>query len=180
MALNYAMPVAAFHVVCGDDLSPAATAKALAHVANGYGTIFAGKHGVGGDNQQVGVLLAQELGMPHVSVVVSLEPGDGKVIARREIEGGLEVVECPLPAVFTCQKGLNEPRYPSLKGIMQARKKPLTEIPLADTGAPQEGLSWRAVTLPPPRQAGRILEGEPREQVAELVRILREEVKVIA
>ena len=96
--------------------------------------------------------------MPHVGSVIKLEVGDGKVTAHREIEGAHEVVECALPAVLTAQKGLNEPRYASLKGIMAAKKKPIAEKKLAELGVPeadpaQAKTRWRKLELPPARQA---------------------------
>ena len=108
--------------------------------------------------------------------------GDGS----REVEGGTESVSFELPAVVTAQKGLNEPRYASLKGIMAVKKKVVPEWTLADLGvdaasvAPA-GAALRTLeaTLPPPRAAGKMLEGEPADTVRELVRLLREEAKVI-
>ncbi len=171
------------HVLVEEDLDPRATAAVLAAVAqkDEYGMIFAGKHAVGTDQQQVGVLLAENLGWPHVSVVVNLVHGTNDLKAKREIEGGIEEVKCSLPAVLTCQKGLNEPRYPSLRGIMQAKKKPMETWPLAEMSVPIDNeSSLVGISLPPPREAGRLLEGEPPEQVAELVRILADEKKVLS
>ena len=107
-------------------------------------------------------------------------------MAHREIEGGSEVVEVPLPAVITCQKGLNEPRYASLKGIMKAKKKPLeTKAPADIDASPDEvgkaGAKTTVLTMAPPpeREAGRIVEGEPEDAAKEVVKLLREEAKVI-
>ena len=104
-----------------------------------------------------------------------LEIAAGAGIAEREIEGGVEVVEFPLPAVLTTDKGLNEPRYPALKGIMAAKKKPLDVKPMAPGPG---GLEILALTPPPERQAGKIV-GEGSGAVPELVRLLREEAKVL-
>jgi electron transfer flavoprotein beta subunit len=108
------------------------------------------------------------------------------VTCTREIEGGAEVVKTSLPAVFTCQKGLNEPRYPSLKGIMQAKKKEVTTYSAADLGLDGSSVGSGAAAfelkkyeLPPPRPAGRVLSGEIPDQVKELVQLLHEEAKVI-
>ena len=146
-----------------------------------------GKHGVGDDNQQVGALLAALAGVPAVTVVTGLEfPEPGVALCQREIEGGTEVVRCPLPAVFTCQKGLNEPRYPSLKGIMAAKKKEVLTWGAADLGLDPASVGSAAAAfrlksyeLPPPRPAGRVLSGELDDQVKELVHLLRDESKVL-
>jgi len=152
------------------------TAKALAAAAKGgsYDFFWFGQKGVGHDESLVGPMFAELMGVPHVANVIKLEVGDGKITADREIEGAHEVVECALPAVLTAQKGLNEPRYASLKGIMAAKKKPLEEKPASvDAPAAQAALSY-----PPERQAGRIV-GEGPDAVPELLRLLRTEAKVI-
>ncbi len=148
--------------------------------------VFFGKHGVGGDNQQVHAIVAEKLGWPQVTVVTKLEIGDGRLRAEREIEGGIEVVETPLPAVIGAQKGLNEPRYPKLQSIMQAKKKPLViktfadfGLTAAEVGPEAAGLMITALRLPPPRQAGRKITGDPAQQVGELMAALQNEVKVI-
>jgi electron transfer flavoprotein beta subunit len=123
-----------------------------------------------------------------VSVVseLTLDAGNGAGQAKRDIEGGKEVVEFPLPAVVTAQKGLNEPRYPSFRGIRQARKKPFNEWTVGDVGleAGEVGTAGAKVqivevTPPPERPPGRIVEGEPEEAAREVVRLLRDEAKVI-
>src|SRR6266568_3763681 len=120
-------------------------------------------------------MVAELLGLPCVTTVAHLEIQGGRGTAEREIEGGVEVVEFPLPAVLTADKGLNEPRYPALKGIMAAKKKPLDVKPIAlGVG----GLEIVAMTLPPERKEGRIV-GEGAAAVPELVRLLREEAKVL-
>jgi len=137
--------------------------------------VFFGKQSVDYDDGAVGVMVAEMLGLPSVSVVVKLEISGGKAVAEREIEGGREVLETTLPAVFTAQKGLNEPRYPSLKGIMAAKSKPIEERPLPPLPA-------KAVLVqmekPPAKPAGRIV-GTDASAVPELVRLLHEEAKVI-
>jgi electron transfer flavoprotein beta subunit len=162
------------------------TAQVLAAAiekADEYDLIFTGKQGVDDDNAQVGILLAEMLDLPHVSVVTKLDIADGKATARREIEGGKQVVETPLPAIFTAQKGINEPRYPSFRGIRQAKRKPYTTWNAADLGLDPAALEVKletvSVALPPERGGGQIIEGEPAEAVKELVRLLREEAKAI-
>ena len=93
--------------------------------------ILFGKQSIDYDDAQVGTLVAEMLGLPSVGVAVKIEIDDGNVVCHREIEGGHETVETKLPAVFLAQKGLNEPRYPSLKGIMAAKSKPIEEKPAA-------------------------------------------------
>ena len=168
-----------------------ATAKALAAAIQklgGYDVIFCGKQAVDEDNAAVGVMLAELLNLPHVSVVSKLELGaDGKSVrAEREIEGGREVVELSLPAVITAQKGLNEPRYPSFRGIRQARSKPFTQWTVADVGLDAGAVGAGGAKLeiveilpPPERLPGRIIPGEPADAAKEVVRLLREEAKVI-
>jgi electron transfer flavoprotein beta subunit len=137
--------------------------------------ILFGKQSIDHDNAQVGTLVAAMLGLPSVAVVVRLEIRDGKALCEREIEGGHEVVETTLPAVILAQKGLNEPRYPSLKGIMAAKAKPITEKPAAAASVRVEMVRLRR---PPAKGAGRIV-GSDKSAVPELVRLLHEEAKVI-
>ncbi|MGC8722275.1 MAG: electron transfer flavoprotein subunit beta/FixA family protein [Acidobacteriota bacterium] len=151
-----------------------------------FDLILCGKHAVGDDNQQVGTLVAQLLGIPCVTVVTGLEFDGQAAICKREIEGGTEVVKATLPALITCQKGLNEPRYPSLKGIMAAKKKEVLKWGLADlgldastVGAAGAGFQLKKLELPPPRPEGKVLAGEIPDQVKELVRLLREEAKAL-
>ena len=168
-----------------EGMDPSGTAKVLAAAAKKvpYDLILCGKHAVGDDNQQVGNLLGQILGVPAVSVVTGLEVEGQNLTLKREVEGGTEVVKAPLPAVVTCQKGLNEPRYPSLKGIMAAKKKEVLTWKAADLGLdPAElkpAFELKKLELPPPRPAGKVLSGEIPDQVKELVRLLHEEAKTI-
>ena len=154
-----------------------ATAKALAAELEGRddGLVLFGVKAVDDDQQQVGPMVATLLGRPCVTAVASFEVQDGKVICHREVEGGTEVVEVPLPAVLTVTKGDFEPRYASLKGIMAAKRKPLEK---KDASTAESRLSVDALELPPARPEGRVV-GEGPEAVAELVRLLREEAKVI-
>jgi len=137
--------------------------------------IFFGKQSIDGDDAAVGSMVAEMLELPSVSVVVKLEVVGNKAVAEREIEGGHEKVETSLPAVFTAQKGLNEPRYPSLKGIMSAKSKPIEEKTPASVSPKVEVL---AMQRPPAKSAGKIV-GTDATAVPELVRLLHEEAKVI-
>lgn len=143
--------------------------------AGGYDLILFGKMAVDDYNHQVGVMVAELLERPCLSAVSSLEIENGTVDAEREIEGGVEVLTCQLPAVVTTDKGINTPRLPSLKGIMAAKKKPL-EVKDVTTGAGT--LAVAGLSLPPERQAGKIV-GEGPDAVPALVQLLRNEAKVI-
>jgi len=153
------------------------TAKVLAAELKdgGWDLILFGKMAIDDYNHQVGPLVAELLGLPCVTAVAHLEIDGTKGVAEREVEGGIEVVEFPLPAVLTADKGLNEPRYPALKGIMAAKKKPLEVKPVQPGAGAIEVL---ALTLPPERKEGKIV-GEGAGAVPELVRLLREEAKVL-
>ncbi len=154
-----------------------AVAKAIAAELKGGGfdLILFGKMAVDDYNHQVGPMVAELLGLPCVTSVAHLELEGGKGTAEREVEGGMEVVEFAMPAVLTCDKGLNTPRYPALKGIMAAKKKPI-EVKPAQLGAPR--ITVKALALPPERKEGRIV-GEGPDAVPELLRLLREEAKVL-
>jgi len=153
-----------------------------------YDIIFFGKQGVDDDFGQTGIFTAELLDLPHVSVITKLEVAeDGKSAkAHHETDAGVEIVETSLPAVFTAQKGLNEPRYASMKGIIKAKKKPINVLTASDLGtdtstigASSRKVNYKTIEKPPERQAGRILEGEPADVVKELVNLLKEEAKVL-
>lgn len=140
-----------------------------------YDLVLFGKQAVDDDNLQVPSMVAELLDLPCATVVVELAVKDGKARATREVEGGHEIMELDLPAVVAAQKGLNEPRYASLKGIMQAKKKPLEELEVGDAESRLEVLE---VMKPPERSGGEIV-GQGAEAVPELIRKLREEAKVL-
>jgi electron transfer flavoprotein beta subunit len=137
--------------------------------------LWFGKQAVDDDQAQVGPMVAELLGLPCATVAASFSLADGTITVEREVEVGREVVELPLPAVITAEKGLNEPRYASLKGRMAAKKKTIEERP-AELGAPV--LEVVALELPPARAAGRIV-GQGAAAVAELVRALRDDAQVL-
>jgi electron transfer flavoprotein beta subunit len=163
------------------------TARVLAAAVKqiSYDLIIAGMRAVDDDNFQVGSAVAELLGIPNISMVIKEEITDGKIRCHRTIEGGIEVIEACLPALFTTQRGLNEPRYASLPGIMKAKKKPLETKTLADIGldasvAQPALVSIAAMQLPSERQGGRIIEGESaQEKATALARLLHEEAKVL-
>ena len=140
--------------------------------------IFFGKQSIDYDDSAVGTMVAEMLGIPSASVVVKLDinESDRKIVCEREIEGGKETVELSIPCVITAQKGLNEPRYPSLKGIMTAKSKPINEVTATQ--------AWPSLTevvemrKPAAKQPGKII-GTDKTAVPELVRLLHEEAKVI-
>jgi electron transfer flavoprotein beta subunit len=169
-------------VLLQTDVLPAdgfVTAQALAAELKpgGWDLILFGKMAIDDSNPQIGPMVAELLGLPCVTAVAHLELDHTKRrgVGEREIEGGIEVVEFPLPAVITADKGLNEPRYPALKGIMAAKKKPLEVKPVQLAAGAIEVV---ALTPPPERKEGKIV-GEGPGAVPELVRLLREEAKVL-
>ena len=150
-----------------------------------FDIIFCGKQAVDDDMGQAGPALAEMLELPCVSVVNRFELSDDQRTAtvERQVEGANEVVEVVLPAVLTAQKGLNEPRLPSLPNIMKARKKPLRTVSPADLGFTADDLKAQVEVIrflvPPKRKPGKLLEGSSEEMVEELVRLLKEEAKVL-
>jgi electron transfer flavoprotein beta subunit len=147
-----------------------------------FDLILGGNFSVDNGAGQVAIRLASLLDLPHAASITKLEISDSKAIAHRDAEGDIEVIEVPLPALFTAQQGLNEPRYPSLPGIMKAKKKPFQHLTLDDIeGADSAAAKTIRIelTLPPERKTGRILKGDISHQVTELVQALRSESKVI-
>jgi electron transfer flavoprotein beta subunit len=146
--------------------------------------VLAGRQAIDDDMGATGAQVAEILGWPCLSWVMeeAISEDGSRVRAGRQVEGGLEVFDVPLPCVLTAQKGMNEPRYPTLKGIMGAKKKEIRDVKMADLpgfGALASQLEVVALEALPPRPPGRILTGEPKDMARELVRALREDVKVI-
>ncbi len=156
---------------------PSCIARALAEELKSteFDVLLFGKKGVDDDNQQVGQMVAELLGVPCVTQIVSLEVANGKATARREVEGGSLVVEVVLPAVFTAEKDLAAPRYASLRELVAARKKPVN---VKEPKSQLPTLETLAVQYPPPRPPGKIV-GKGIEAVPKLVQLLHEEAKVI-
>jgi electron transfer flavoprotein beta subunit len=158
----------------------AAAIKTLPH-----DIVFFGKQGVGTDNALVGPMVAEVLGYPQVNVVTHLNVGDGKLTAHREIEGAEEVVEASTPAVITAQKGLNEPRYASLKGIMAAKKiaidtKSPADLGLNDGDIYRQRVVFVALELPKEKSGGRKIDGaDPAAAAKEILKYIREEAKAL-
>ncbi|WP_370295173.1 electron transfer flavoprotein subunit beta [Rossellomorea marisflavi] len=145
--------------------------------------ILAGNVAIDGGSGQVGPRVAEQLDIPFVTTITKLEIAGETVMVTRDVEGDSEVIETSLPLLVTAQQGLNEPRYPSLPGIMKAKKKPLEELELDDLDLEEEDVEAKTKTieiyLPPKKEAGRVLEGDVAVQVSELVQLLRTEAKVI-
>jgi electron transfer flavoprotein beta subunit len=168
-------------------LDPLSTGKALAAAIKdgGFDLVLCGQQGVGGDNNQVPSILAECLNLPQATVVVKLEIDGGKFKAEREIEGAHEIIEGSLPAVISAQKGLNEPRYPSIKGVMAARRKEIVVKDAASLGIKEQIEQSKSkvrvleVSLPPTRPQGKRIEGDPATQAKELVALLHTEARVI-
>jgi electron transfer flavoprotein beta subunit len=169
-----------------DQADTLGTARALAAAVKTlapFDLVLCGQQGVGGDNSQIPGLLAQLLDLPQVTVAVKIALQDGKAVVEREGDGVRETWEASLPAVISAQKGLNEPRYASLKGIMAAKKKTIQVLDAAGLGlGPAELRPLVAITaieLPPARPSVKMIEGDPETQAGELLRLLHEEAKVI-
>jgi len=170
----------------GEKIDPHLTAELLAKKLEALkpDLIWCGKQAIDDDMAYVGGAVAGKLNLPFASLVTKCELLEDKKHARvvRQIEGGEEVVEVGLPCVLSAQKGLNEPRYPSLANMMKAKKKVIEEIKASDL-IPSflSHVKTEVVKLepPPPRPPGKILKGTPQEMVKELVKLLREEAKVI-
>lgn len=154
-----------------------ATARALAAELNEIGAdlVLTGMKATDDDQQQVGPMIATLLGIPCITVVASLDLADGRIEAHREVDGGVEHVESSLPAVVSITKTGYDPRLASLKGIMAARKKPFEE---KDAQLGESRIRLLGLTYPPERPEGRIV-GNGADAVPELVRLLREEARVI-
>jgi electron transfer flavoprotein beta subunit len=159
----------------GDPLAVAGTLAAFA-TGKGFDLILLGNKGFGGDNASVGPMLAELLGVAQANVVTRLEITGTTFRAEREGDADSEVLEGNLPVVVTAQRGLNEPRYANLKGIMAAKKKTIEEVELP---AVATSLTTLALALPPSRPEGRKLEGDAAAQAAALLGLLRDEAKVL-
>jgi electron transfer flavoprotein beta subunit len=145
--------------------------------------LLAGNVTVDGGSGQVGPRLAEELGMSAITTITKLTIDGDRAMIERDVEGDIEIVEAQLPLLVTCQQGLNEPRYPSLPGIMKAKKKPLEELELDDLDLDEDEVAAKIksvdIFLPPAKAAGKVLQGDMKQQVSELITLLRTEAKVI-
>lgn len=167
-------------VDCAWDVQAAVLAAALKKLQP-WDLLMAGKIAV---DDQAGIVVlraAEILGIPQIAVISKLDFEDGKVVARREMDGYQEIVEAPLPALVTADKSLNTPRYPTLPNIMKAKKKPLEVWSLADVGASvaTAGVQRTALSLPPAKKGAKIIPGEPAEAAQKLAELLHSEAKAI-
>jgi electron transfer flavoprotein beta subunit len=172
----------------GGDASTTAVVLAAALKKMQYDLVLAGKQAVDEDNAQVAIRVAELLDLPHVNSVIKLDLSDDKKSARclREVDGDRDIAESSLPAIITAQQGLNEPRYPSLKGIMGAKKKPITDWKASDLGLDATTIGASGAKLevvrvdpPPARPPGKLIPGDAATAAKELVRLLHEEAKVV-
>jgi electron transfer flavoprotein beta subunit len=157
---------------------------AAAAKAEEISLLFCGKQAIDDDNVQVPAMIAELLGWAQVSMVTDFSTDGGTFTATRNVGSGVqEVVTGALPVVITCDKGLNTPRYPKLPAIMKAKRKPVNKKSVADLGLSEDDVAASVQTSnfqpPPARPSGRIIEGDVADAVKELVRVLREEAKVI-
>jgi electron transfer flavoprotein beta subunit len=165
------------------DTLTAARALAAAIKQEAPDLVLTGRQAIDDDMGAVPAQIAEVLGWPSAYwIMEEAIAEDGKSIRiGRQVEGGLEIFEIPLPAVLSAQKGLNEPRYPTLKGIMGAKKKEIKDVKASDLGVAADAPQLSVVNLEalPPRAAGRVIPGDVATAVKELVRSLREEAKAI-
>ncbi len=179
-------------IVISDDAAKSAGALGVAKVLTaavkqhleGCDILFTGKASIDDGSAQVGAMIAELLGWAQVTKVLALEIDGTTFTATRQMDAGMrQVVTGSLPVVITCEDGLNTPRYAKLPNIMKAKRKPLAQIGVADLGVDAAGITPKAATagyeLPPTRPAGRIIEGDAATAAKELVRLLREEAKVL-
>ena len=173
------------HIEIAENADNNMAAKALAGALKKEAKVdivFSGKEAIDDGSAQVSQLTAEYFGMPYVTVVLGIEYGATSVKCKREIEGGaFEMVEATLPALIAAQKGLNEPRYASLPNIMKAKKKEVKSLKSGDVDVSDadQKIRYKNLQLPPPKQAGKKIAGDPAAQAKELVRLLHEEAKVV-
>jgi electron transfer flavoprotein beta subunit len=175
----------ALHVELPETADNNMVAKALAGALKKEAKVdivFTGKEAIDDGAAQVSQLTAEYFGMPYITVVLSAEYSATGVKCRREIEGGaIEVLTASYPVLIAAQKGMNEPRYASLPNIMKAKKKEVKTLKMADVGVSEsdQKIRYKNYQLPPPKQAGKKIAGDPATQAKELARLLHEEAKVI-
>lgn len=160
---------------------PFEIASIIAEYAQGekFDIIFTGMQSQDRGSAQVGVLLGEMLGIPSVSTIVSFAHENGTVTVKRELEGGLKAeVKVPLPALFTCQLGLNTPRYPTLPNIMKAKKKEIASLSLSDLLKVEAAAVTEKMAFPEKRGSGLVLEGEVADLAGRLIGIIRDKTTV--
>jgi len=145
-----------------------------------FDLIFTGMQSQDRGSGQVGVLVAELLGIPALTTAIAFDYAEGSISVRRELEGGLKaVVKANTPALVSCQLGLNTPRYPTLPNIMKAKKKELLEIPLGELLKEEARLTTVALAYPEKKGSAQILEGEIGDLVDKVISILKEKTSVL-
>ena len=187
--LRAALAVGADRAIIIDDASifgdEYTISKVLAAVAKmePYDVILAGHMSVDDGAAQIGPRLAEELAIPHISTITKLTVEEGKVTAEKDVEGDVETIEVAMPVLLTAQQGLNVPRYPTLPGIMRAKKKTIERLTIEDLTINHDDIDSKTEVLsqyvPPQKNPGKVLEGELAQQTAQLVDLLRNEAKVV-
>lgn len=168
-----------------ESADPSMTAKALSKYisqAGAFRLVYFGKMAIDDNASSVAQMVAEQLKVPHATVVSKIEYSEGAVTVEREVEGGTkEILQLHGPAVIAATKGLNTPRYASLPGIMKAKKKAIKEVSLSDLGISNTDAKtlYSSYELPPERPGVKMISGDPQGQSTELVKLLREEAKVI-
>jgi electron transfer flavoprotein beta subunit len=175
----------AIHIEANEYIDPKVVARSLANAIKqeeSYGIIFMGKQAIDDDFYLTHIYLAEYLEIPVATNVIAFSHESDKVTVEREIdEGAREKIEMGLPCIIGATKGLNEPRYASLMGIMKAKKIPIKKLTLTDVGITEIKNKIRPEKLytPPEKPEGKIIEGEIEEAVQELVKLLKDEAKVL-
>lgn len=164
----------------GADEYVTATLLAAWAKSKSFDLVLAGNVSVDSGAGQTALRFAEALNLPHVAAALKLEVAGGKATAHRDAEGDTEVVEVPLPALITAQQGLNEPRYPSVPGIMKAKRKTIARVSAADLGVAETARTEvTSVFQATQNRLNRMIRGTAAEQARELVRALRSESKVV-
>lgn len=172
-------------VINGENLDNHSTAKALSEVIKSEGgakVVFSGKLAIDDNASSVSQMVAEFLGAPHTTVVSKFTFNGENVVVERDIEGGAkEVVQMMTPAVVAANKGLNMPRYASLPGIMKAKKKVIKEVEFSSLNIPASDIKvkFTGFTLPAEKPPVKMLAGDSSAQASELVKLLRDEAKVL-
>jgi electron transfer flavoprotein beta subunit len=163
-----------------DPFSIAAIIAEFAKPKN-FDLIFTGMQSQDRGSAQVGVLVAEMLGLPSITTIVGFAFDNGAITVKRELEGGVKAkVTAPVPALVTCQLGLNTPRYPTLPNIMKAKKKELLSIPVADLLKAQTLQETTSLYFPEKKGGGLVLEGDVADLADKLIKILKEKTAVLA
>ena len=147
----------------------------------GFDLIFTGMQSQDRGSGQVGVLVAEMLGLPSITTIVDFAFDGGQITAKRELEGGIRaIIKTTAPALVTCQLGLNTPRYPTLPNIMKAKKKELLSIPVQDLLSVEPRQQTAKMYFPEKKGGGLVLEGEPAELADKLIQILKDKTTVLS